>query len=559
MVRRLIATALAVTFVGGCSTPSPTPGPSDAAPPSAAASPSESPTGHDSGPPNPLDLQPTLDASRSATALIGWEGGTIQAIGPDGTTYTLEVQPEALAFPTTITMTPLSDLDGFGLDPAPEHVLGVELEPEGLQMVVPARLTMATGAAVPEAGVATGDYLGNGQDAGLVLTDFTDAGITFEVSHFSGFWTVWPIHWETWRVVVHYRQRAVERQFENELALLTGIDRQKQLSGLETGDLWDQVRGAAKRFEREVLNPRRGQAGLGCAEAELALAAYVAYDRTLQLLGVVADESSTAEVRALYEELKRPIPRSLLDFAWNLCLNEEYQRCAAVGEFPRLAGFLLAQADQRDNAGYPLTPEQLLEGQNRLERCGHWRVRLNTTEDLLLPGGVGGWVQEWTIEIDVRFRAGGPPFGLVGARIDGEGEIQVTKLKATLQGEPDATLRNIHTSVKPQARINGMTFDTPSFRQEPVARSLSLWVNPGEVSWEALHRSGFHAGQYMPYTSDWAPSSQAIFGAYPPTIAAGWHFLTRPYRALFGRDGNSRLQGVSLHSWIEVIVEHTPD
>ena len=515
-------------------------------------------------PPNPLDLQPSLDEAATASALIGWEGGTVSAIGSDGTTYTLEVPAEALPFPTTIAMTPLSDLDGFPPDPAPEHMLGVELAPEGLQLAVPARLTMATDATLPEAGVATGDYLGHGQDAGLVFTDINDAGITFQVSHFSGYWSVWPIDFEDWRVTIQTRQEARERQFEDEIFQIQANDRQKQLLGEETEDLWDAVRGAARRFEREILNRRRGNAALGCAEAQLAMAAYISYDRTLQL-AVGGADSSSAEARAVYEELKRPIPRSLVDLAWNLCLNEEYQRCAALGQFPRLATFLLAQANQRDYYGHPLTPQQISDGQNRLERCARWRVRVTTTQVFLGP--LEGRVQlDGTSEIDVRFRAGGPPFGLVGATIDGEtSEIQVNELDASQLGE-HAQVRNVQTANPAKARINGMTFVSPIDGSEPVALRLDVWLDPGSIAFEIFsygHYGTFYDPHWESDKLDWAPSSTAIFGVATPTIANGWGFSRpgSPYRAEFARPcpNGSTFAEFAMQCTIEVIVEHTPD
>ncbi len=250
MSRRLVVTIVAISVLGSCSAPSVTPRQSESpSPPAAAsptslpaaasptslpaaASPSESPTGQYSGPPNPLDLQPTLDESKSASAVIGSEGGSVSAIGSDGATYTLEVPPKALPLPTTITMTPLSDLHGLPMDPAPEHLLGVELAPGGLRMAFPARLTMVPKAALPKAGVATGDYLGDGQDAGLAIAAVTDTGISVEVPHFSGFWTVWPIKMDDWRAFEIYRQAGLERDFENDVAMFLGLGRQGEMLGI---------------------------------------------------------------------------------------------------------------------------------------------------------------------------------------------------------------------------------------------------------------------------------------------------------------------------------------
>jgi hypothetical protein len=104
-----------------------------------------------------------------------------------------------------------------------------------------------------------------------------------------------------------------------------------------------------------------------------------------------------------------------------------------------------------------------------------------------------------------------------------------------------------------------MTFSTVPEGEEPLPTGLDLWINPGVVSFDALHKSGFYAGQLRHEEATWAPSSQLIFGVYPPTIANGWQFRTRPYKAVFARDGSGGDVGYRLQSRIEVIVEHTPD
>ncbi len=159
--------------------------------------------------------------------------------------------------------------------------------------------------------------------------------------------------------------------------------------------------------------------------------------------------------------------------------------------------------------------------------------------------------------LEVRFKADGSGlFGLYGAKIEGEADIQVTKLDAFKQGE-HAALRNIQTKVPAKVRIAGMTFSDP-FHIDPVPSKLDLVVDPGLVSFEAFNRSGFRANEWVPDEDTWAPGSQVTFGVYPATISDGWHFLKQPFRAAFGRDGSGKVQGLTVHSWIEINVEHTP-
>ncbi|HEY6608616.1 MAG TPA: hypothetical protein VI277_05405 [Candidatus Limnocylindria bacterium] len=564
----MIAAAVAISVVGGCSAPPPTPGQSESTPPptpgqsgsapqSSAASPGDA-GGLFTDPPDPRNLQPTLATSSTASADIGWEGGTIEASGPSGASYRLEIPPEALAVPTTITMTPLSELTGFGsLDASIEHTLGVELEPDGLELLRPAHLTMRAVEALPEAGVATGDYLGHGEDAALLLTEITDATINFEITHFSGYWSVWPLQMEEWRVIALHEQELIERRLQGYIADVISWRRFLELHGEAVQPLADFVRNMMEGFdlEEQLLQNRLALADNGCPEAQMALRAFLAWDRQLQLMGIADDEE-------LYAEFRRPIPPELFEVTWNQCLDEEYQRCAAIGDWIRLATFLLQQNRQRAVWEVPLTDEQVADAKDRLKRCGHWTVRLTVSEDFGSPGGAGpGIAQEWESEIHVRFTADGDlPFGLSDTGI-GYGEtydIEVNELDVTLDGE-EATLRNFLTGLPAQARIVGLTFDSPSDGTEPKPLTLKLWIDPGTVTFDALHVSGFRAGEWIPQEATWAPSSQVILGAYPPTIADAWAFGMRPFSAEFVRDRNSGVQGLILQSRIELIVEHTPD
>lgn len=91
--------------------------------------------------PNPLTVAARFDAGRAAAASIGPAGGSITAIGADGTSYTLSVPPEALVHTEAITLTPVAAIDGMPF--AATDVRAVRIAPEGLLFIEPATLTFA--------------------------------------------------------------------------------------------------------------------------------------------------------------------------------------------------------------------------------------------------------------------------------------------------------------------------------------------------------------------------------------------------------------------------------
>jgi hypothetical protein len=552
VLRRLFPIVVALNVATACATGQATPGPSAASstPGASGGVESSAPSGFFTDPPAPHDLQSTLASAAATSGVIGWEGGRLEASGPSGATYTLEIPPHSLPVSTEITMTPLSALAGFGLAAAPEHVLGVELEPDGLQLVVPATLTMTPGVALPRAGIASGDYLADGKDAALLLAETSEAAITFEISHFSGYWSIWPLQMPDWRVFELDRQAATERRIQSMMAQFLGFRRQQELLGIAVAPLDVILRNLMKAFDfdKEVLEGRLALASNGCYEAQSAIQAFLTYDEQLQKMGIADDKE-------LYAEFKRPVPPALLRTAWNICLDEEFARCRAIGELPRLMTFLLSHLRQRALFGESLTDKEISDGQDRLKRCGHWRVRLNTSQ-LDFDAGFRREM-EWTSEIDVRWKGNGDgPFGIGNLDLgDGEGDIVVNKLILEVSATVVCCHRNFQTYQKAAARINGMAFSTVPEGVEPVPTMLNLWVDAGTISYDYTEVGKTKHADGLPW-----PGAPVLFGGSDlnATIDKGWQFRTRPYRAVFALQ-KAAPAPADRTARIEVIVEHTPD
>jgi hypothetical protein len=89
-------------------------------------------------------VQATPDSGRTATATIGAEGGTIRATAADDTTYELVIPPDALEFNETISMTPVSAVEGLPLSGSLAGA--VTLEPAGIIFYEPAILLITPAA-----------------------------------------------------------------------------------------------------------------------------------------------------------------------------------------------------------------------------------------------------------------------------------------------------------------------------------------------------------------------------------------------------------------------------
>ncbi len=130
-------------------------------------------------------------------ATIDVEGGTITALGEDGTRYTLTVPAYSLWSATEITLKPLESVDGLPLSAGARAA--VEFAPDGLQFLAPAELAVEAPEAIDPAW----------------LVGFSKSGDRFELLpvHVSG---------DTLRLLVgHFSSAGVGTSNEEELNTLT--------------------------------------------------------------------------------------------------------------------------------------------------------------------------------------------------------------------------------------------------------------------------------------------------------------------------------------------------
>ncbi|MET0621030.1 MAG: hypothetical protein ABW056_12170, partial [Thermoanaerobaculia bacterium] len=130
-------------------------------------------------------VKPVRDAAASASAEIGPEGGSLTAVGADGSRFTLDLPAEALVGPTTITMTPVSRIDNM---PFPGGLIaGVELEPEGLHLLVSGTLTIEPASPAGLDRTLPYAYRGPGESFMLYPRDDDASALRLPIFHFSGY------------------------------------------------------------------------------------------------------------------------------------------------------------------------------------------------------------------------------------------------------------------------------------------------------------------------------------------------------------------------------------
>lgn len=133
--------------------------------------------------PEPDNL--TRETANTTSGTIGPAGGTLQTTAEDGTVYTLTVPADAIATGRTITMTPITAIDGYPL--AGGVAGGVELQPSGTVFTAPVTLEIET-ARTPDAGSVPVAILfsGNGTSFEPSFAGSSTGTYTVPMTHFSG-------------------------------------------------------------------------------------------------------------------------------------------------------------------------------------------------------------------------------------------------------------------------------------------------------------------------------------------------------------------------------------
>ena len=132
-----------------------------------------------------LNVNVKLDAGHAATQHIPVEGGTLRATAADGTRYTLTLPKDALLKDVTVTMTPVSLIEGLHL--SGKTVTAVHLAPEGLGLFKPATLLIEPGTPVPLKEQISFAFEGSGQKLHLYPLTKDPKTIAFDIMHFSGY------------------------------------------------------------------------------------------------------------------------------------------------------------------------------------------------------------------------------------------------------------------------------------------------------------------------------------------------------------------------------------
>ena len=498
------------------------------------------PEGQLTGPAHPLTLTSTLASEATVTQEIGPDGGTLSATGPDGTKFTLDIPPNVLPFAVAVTMSPTSSLSGFPTDATPEHAVGVELGPDGLELGLPATLTIELAESIDQVPVFALDYRTGGTNTGFHLLERNGSTLTLEVDHFSGYVATFPLQETEAQRLARELQEYEEWRLQSEIAQILSWTRFQQLFGQPPSiDNVAIAREYLPAFKELVLKPKVIAASQGCTQANAAMTALVNYERQRQVLGVGDDPTFSLKDDGWL------IPPKLIDLATRLCFREAFNQCVADGNFPGL-GLYFMSVFLRNSKLLDAEPTQaqINLAQGYLKRCGTYRLEVKDHWLELDPARFQVEVQT-SLDFDLQWVPGDYAYGLVHSSIQGTGEIEVQKLRFASSDCPtEGYTINAHTTI-PEAvgRIKDLEFDLvygPTQSGVPLPpnpRKLTLEIAFGILNFNytcnARNDKGIEPFIWVVQLTNRGSSElSSEFQSTAISLGSGWTFSVQPFKAI---------------------------
>ena len=295
-----------------------------------------------------VDIAASLDFAEEAESaaeamIVAADGGTVEATAADGTTFSLEVPAGALAEDTLIRMTPLADVEGVG--DAPAHA--VQLEPENLEFLYFARLTIMPATPIPVSDQVMFQATGTGDDVIAALVDVESEPIVVLLDHFSVAGAGSAQGQAAWLIG---QTMQAQQRIGHEVGRILQEDRRRQLDeGKDSALPLDELEELFDLAERDVLGPLREAALLTCDGARAYLQALLGLQRQRELVGMGDDDTYAA---AMTEAIR------VVEASFTMCEREAIQKCSVKPEPEILVAFWISWDRLREFTGLPaLNPD----------------------------------------------------------------------------------------------------------------------------------------------------------------------------------------------------------
>jgi hypothetical protein len=500
-----------------------------------------------------LQVTPQLDGSHAASGVIGPDGGTLKTVGADGTAYMLTIPSGALIASTTITMTPITAMQGLRLSGGLAG--GVQMAPDGLGFMLPATLAITPHSAVPQpkALALSGD--GDGKNLHLYPQTGDGSAVTLDLYHFSVYGLATGSASDVISLLQHKPStlRAQVEQLRAAMAQEALYQKYGLGKPLPEGELKSATIGALTAAYVETIKPLLEEATTDDSLAITAISAELGWERTIQLLGLKAYDPQIAEAHALIKKV--------LENAWQKtsvhCANEhdlsQIQRMGAIAHSMALWDESMAPA--------------LAEIEAKIRNCARFKLDMTATVKVVDSNPGAEATMGGTAEIK------GLPLTLSSNWQDGQlsGEQPVEYATGYFQGSVvgsrctdtfDGVKQKDPFTVDPLV-LHGLGSETRTGPDgKPLPPTLEMTMNPGRVTEIVQSRcpDGNSEFDFSWYNGAWRYTQKALETGplqYPMHyLIKNWSILGGEVYATRTLDGSYTESGMTYTLHVEFTLHH---
>jgi hypothetical protein len=246
-----------------------------------------------------FDVKVELDKAHTATNKVSPAGGSVSLTAADGSKFTLEVPPNAIARETEITMTAIKTLDGAPLDSnAPT---AVQLEPSGSKFKETLTLTITPATEIPIEKQTVFGYENDGKDYHLMPVDSKSKEIKVKLLGFSAA-GVGSSSDSAWASHLMIEASDASTRLLQKFGEVTQAERREVLLGHKEGasmaELADPFIDA---FYDQVVMPEMAAAELDCKNAQRALDDLIYIERLAALANLPERPGSRDKMNRLLD------------------------------------------------------------------------------------------------------------------------------------------------------------------------------------------------------------------------------------------------------------------
>lgn len=366
--------------------------------------------------PEPVYVTFETEGESRSSAVIGPEGGSLEAISEEGTTYLLELPEGALLSPSEISMTPIRQMEG--LPPGAEMAASVLLEPEGLVLFEPATLTIDSPNIEGTEPLYAFTTFSGGEDPHLMPSSHSESSLRLTLTHFSSPGVIEVSNELVWNIEEAFASSNQESQ-----AVTDFLKAQENLSGQ---DLLDAFINALESWSHAV-ETRLKNAAAADRFIDRALADYLSWKSWVRIMdeaeGSVADGAVRQALEDRIAELDELAATALAE-----AMERAHDRCVQnrdVNQAIRITRWALI-AQRLELFGLDGLDRQ--HSKDLVKTCMRFRVVFTSTNENGMNLGF------YDTQVHADFHINLTEFELGSAVVSGTGSLQYNYATLTAQG-----------------------------------------------------------------------------------------------------------------------------